>query len=669
MPNYVKEYLVRLGFESDQPAFRKLDQMMALAEQTVNQHTSGMIKDLLKVQIAIVGGFTAISTAIITMADRIAMTDQKYRLMGQRMMMTTESARKLDMIAKALGTSLEEASWDKETHQNWMLMAARIDKMSESMGFFSGGKGEAALKGIRQFHNAFATFGVQLKFLGMGFVSSLFQKLFPDGGVAAMSKITEWLDKFQGKLPALADTLATKAVPILKMTWLIFKDLGEVIRTGALAFTNLIGLFTGDSSIVGATFDFDKFAKSLLKVATVLKRIEDIFIGVEGAIAHCAAALSLFLHGDLEGAAKHMQLAGQEMAGGAQKRTAAFMAASAREDVVTAQKKLAAATTPEAQEDAKKELATALAAQGETAAAEKEENESFHYGQTALLALPFAKKLYSWGKGALGARGGATAAAGAGLGLGELLGGGALVGLGGVALDVGHSASWLSHYSGLDYLNPAGMSAYNKSLYGGGPAAVAGAGPGAGGDLPGALAKAIAQIESGGNPRALNYRNNNPGNLRRWGNTPIGEGNFAKFATMEEGEEAELHQINKLIGKGLTLREMLGGKKGVYGGWAPRSDNNDPDAYAASVAKRLGIDPDVPLSQLSTGYMGKAGASAVKPAASNSTQQDVSISLGGIYVTRPNAEPHEIQAAVRDGVRDGLRSQTQFDMAQVAPAW
>jgi hypothetical protein len=626
MPNYVKEYLVRLGFEPDQTAFRQLDSVMVQAEATVNRHTWGMTGNILKAQVAIVTSFATVSTAILAMADKIAMTDQKYRLMGQRMMMTTESARKLDMISKALGTTLEEASWDPEVHASWLEMAARIDKVTESLGLFSGGKGEANLKAIRGVHNAFAQIGVDLKLLGIGFVSNLFDKLFPKGD--ATDRIKTWLDWFESSIPRWSNKLATHAAPILKTTWLIFKDLGEVIKTGALAFTNLVGLFSGDNDIQGATFNFDKLAKALQHVADFMKRVEDVFIDAEGAIAHTAAALSMFLHGDLEGASKHMDLAGEALAGGAQKRTA----------------------------------------QAKGDAALKEEEGATHWGATALLGyggLRLGKGLFSKGTTGLaalrGMMGAGTVAEGAegGSMLGMLGPLGALLGLGGVAANVGHSADWIAHYT-LDQLFPGNVGEYNKRKYGAPSAAAA---PGVAEGLPGALAAAIAQVESGGNPNALNFRNNNPGNLRSWGDTPMGEGGFAKFSTMEAGEQAMIHQIEKNIGRGLTLREMMSGKKGVYGGWAPKGDKNDPDAYANTLAKWLNIDPDVPLSQLQ-----KSGTEVGRPATS-STKQDVSISLGGIYITRPGAEPHEIQTAVANGVRDGLRGQAQFDMAQVAPAW
>lgn len=84
-----------------------------------------------------------------------------------------------------------------------------------------------------------------------------------------------------------------------------------------------------------------------------------------------------------------------------------------------------------------------------------------------------------------------------------------------------------------------------------------------------------------GKPGDLNYRNNNPGNIRGR------DGKFLKFKTMEEGFEYLKAYVKRAsVGehraykKGCTIAEFFK----VY---APSSDNNNPDAYAKWVAKRI----------------------------------------------------------------------------------
>lgn len=113
------------------------------------------------------------------------------------------------------------------------------------------------------------------------------------------------------------------------------------------------------------------------------------------------------------------------------------------------------------------------------------------------------------------------------------------------------------------------------------------------------IAQAIATMEGYFKPNSLAARNNNPGNLRSWGSAPVVSG-YASFQTAEQGWAALRAQIQRNIDRGLTLREFFTGKPGVYAGYAPSADKNNPEAYARFVADRLGVDVDTPLSQIFT---------------------------------------------------------------------
>jgi hypothetical protein len=111
------------------------------------------------------------------------------------------------------------------------------------------------------------------------------------------------------------------------------------------------------------------------------------------------------------------------------------------------------------------------------------------------------------------------------------------------------------------------------------------------------IAQAIATFEGYYIPGSLSQRNNNPGNLRSWGGLPTRDG-YASFPTPEDGWRALRRQIELNIGRGLTLDEFFGGKEGVYAGYAPAADNNQPGNYARYVADRAGVAVDVPLNQV-----------------------------------------------------------------------
>jgi hypothetical protein len=119
-------------------------------------------------------------------------------------------------------------------------------------------------------------------------------------------------------------------------------------------------------------------------------------------------------------------------------------------------------------------------------------------------------------------------------------------------------------------------------------------------DLVPAISAAIARMEGFYTSGSIAQRNNNPGNLRSWGTRRIRFG-YAYFDTAEGGWAALYRQVRRNIDRRLTLYEFFGGKVGVYAGYSPASDRNDPVTYARYVAGHAGVPADVPLDELEAG--------------------------------------------------------------------
>lgn len=113
------------------------------------------------------------------------------------------------------------------------------------------------------------------------------------------------------------------------------------------------------------------------------------------------------------------------------------------------------------------------------------------------------------------------------------------------------------------------------------------------------LAQAIGRFEGFNVSGSLAQVNNNPGNLRA-GTGQIGTDShgFAIFPDVATGYAALDHQIDLNVSKGLTLDQFFGGLPGVYPGYAPAADSNDPGKYSQTVAGWLGIDPNTPLTDV-----------------------------------------------------------------------
>lgn len=116
-------------------------------------------------------------------------------------------------------------------------------------------------------------------------------------------------------------------------------------------------------------------------------------------------------------------------------------------------------------------------------------------------------------------------------------------------------------------------------------------------------AKAIQEFE-GYAEGTRSYRNNNPGNIKYTGYTrslgALGQdsGGFAVFGTYEQGFEAlKRFLADAKAGNLISYKPSMTLAK-FFSVYAPSSDHNDPDTYAAFVAKRIGVSSDELISNL-----------------------------------------------------------------------
>jgi hypothetical protein len=114
------------------------------------------------------------------------------------------------------------------------------------------------------------------------------------------------------------------------------------------------------------------------------------------------------------------------------------------------------------------------------------------------------------------------------------------------------------------------------------------------------IAGGIARFEGFYQAGSIAQRNHNPGNLRSWGSYPVSSG-YALFPDDAAGWAALKRQVQLNIDRGLNLYEFFAGKGGVYSGYAPSADNNQPVHYAQTVAGWIGIDPTVKLASYQQG--------------------------------------------------------------------
>lgn len=272
----LKSYLVGLGFAVDVQQYKRFESTLAQAARAVNKETGAIGASLLKWQTGIVGMFAAVSGAVLGMMDKVSMADQEYRLFGERMFMSTNQARSMKVALDALGASIEEVAFDPELHDRFMQLQKDQKTMYDSLGM---GGFEAAAKGMRDITFELDRFKVELGVLQMGVFKELFKGLFGDGDV--LKKLREWNDWIISHIPQLSKQFSTFLVPILKDTWRIAKDIVDIFASMALSFTNVIGILSGDKSIEGSTFSFEKFATAIEKVVSGIASVLEFVLKLE----------------------------------------------------------------------------------------------------------------------------------------------------------------------------------------------------------------------------------------------------------------------------------------------------------------------------------------------------------------------------------------------------
>lgn len=303
----LKSYLVNLGFQVNQPELRKFEVGLKDAAGLVESATTGVVKSLIKWQVAGITAFTGISGAVIGMADQVATADQRYRLLGLRMMMSTEQARKMQVSLDALGVSLEEAIWDPELRARFIEMGELQDKLATKLGT----NFKANMVAIRDVKQRFQELRIEFEYVSMAFVSKLAEVLGPQLTLL-QAKFESFTAYVIEHIPEWSDEFSTVLIPILRQTWEILKEVGSALGTAANLFTNLVGLFSGDSAIEGTEFSFRKLGGAIQHVTEWISTFLICLTHAEQSLVHFANSATLVMAGRFDDAKAELLAAHQE---------------------------------------------------------------------------------------------------------------------------------------------------------------------------------------------------------------------------------------------------------------------------------------------------------------------------------------------------------------------
>jgi hypothetical protein len=277
VPNFIEEYLVKLGASVDQAGFAHFQNALRESAQLVDANAMSMAKSVLKTETALVSGFAAIGGAAVGLADKVAMADQSYRLFGLQMFMAKDAARGLKVAMDALGEPLNVLMWDPE------LRGRAYKLMQDQMAMAPTGDFNAQMQKIRDVRFEFTRLEVEVQYLGMHVVQDFMKALGmgPDDLLAKLRRLNAWVIKY---MPEISATIVKYFLPVWRDVETVMKDVIHVALDMATVFDNVIGLISGDSSLKGVV-TFDKFAHSIEKVVHWLGAVADFLVKITGLLA------------------------------------------------------------------------------------------------------------------------------------------------------------------------------------------------------------------------------------------------------------------------------------------------------------------------------------------------------------------------------------------------
>jgi hypothetical protein len=158
--NKLGSYLSLLGTEVDKDSFAKFDSTLKNSEKIFGDFSFGTIANFGKMELAIVGMFGAVGAGLIGLADKTAMANQSYRLMGMRMLRQRRCTRAMSIATDELGASLDEIAYDPELNGRFQALYKQNMKLGKSLGTGT----DSSMMGIRDLRMEYNRFESELQF-------------------------------------------------------------------------------------------------------------------------------------------------------------------------------------------------------------------------------------------------------------------------------------------------------------------------------------------------------------------------------------------------------------------------------------------------------------------------------------------------------------------------
>jgi hypothetical protein len=291
--------MVKLGASVDSSGMQRFYQALREASNVSEASAASISGAFFKAQTEIVGGFVAIGTAALGLVDKVAMADQQYRMFAMHMFISKDAARSLKIGMDALGASMGEIRWDPTGE-----LQGRMQQLQEDQRAMApSGDYDAQMRKIRDVRFEFTRMDVELQLIGMNTVQA-FMKALGTGPDELLTKLQTFNHFVTTNVPMIVDKIVKLFMPVWTDLKGVFTATWEAIKATGVAFTDLVGLFSGDRSIEDSTFSLEKFATAVTHIvhgfaifAEAIANVEELladFIG--GLTGDQAAGDAFFAH-------------------------------------------------------------------------------------------------------------------------------------------------------------------------------------------------------------------------------------------------------------------------------------------------------------------------------------------------------------------------------------
>jgi hypothetical protein len=269
----IKEYLVSLGFEVDDPSYRKINDTINDLSRTVQDHTGGMAANYVKAGGIIAGALASVGVATVGLLRQIADADMEYQKFGLRMFMTRDAAKEMKIATDALGESLDDIAWMPELRERY------YDLRRQARGMGTPKEQEKELRYLRDIRFEFTRMKVEATY-GMQWIGHHLFKYLSGPITKAREGLKKFNDWIQEHMPEWTEKIARIIATLYNVGDSVFRVFAKVLEGLGRVWNIMPGWAKGVSAAL--TLAFAPIAPAYKLLGIVLALLEDFFAFKDG---------------------------------------------------------------------------------------------------------------------------------------------------------------------------------------------------------------------------------------------------------------------------------------------------------------------------------------------------------------------------------------------------